>query len=616
MKTVKANSAGVWTPTPESLVDTNVGWLMRHAAVDSYGDLHAWSVHERERYWAAVIDRLGIQFHQPYDRVLDLSGGVESPSWFPGAKMNIVESCFSAPADSPAIVYRAEGGELSVITVGELKTMSARVASGLVRCGFTPGDAVAIMMPMTPECVAIYLGILWAGCVAVSIADSFRPKEVSTRLELSNAVGIFTQDVIRRGGKSHPLYASVKEAEAPLAIVIGDDEGVEMREIDCRWSDFLGDADAAPVVVQDPSAPLNILFSSGTTGEPKVIPWTQSTPLKCAADSHFHHDVRPGDVVVWPTNIGWMMGPWLIFSSLLNRATMGLYCGAPTGAEFCRFVQDSRTTMLGVVPSLVKTWRATGATEGLDWSSIRLFSSTGECSDVGDMRWLMEQAEGRPIIEYCGGTEIGGGYITNVLARPCVAAEFNTPTLGLDMVILNEAGEPADSGEVFLVPPSIGCSTTLMNKDHHEAYYADTPKGPNGERLRRHGDQMERLPGGGWRALGRADDTMNLGGIKVSSAEIERVLQTAQGVSETAAIAVAPGGGPSRLVVYVVAAQGHPQDKASMMEHMQCAIRRELNPLFKIHDLVFIDALPRTTSNKVMRRVLRDQFLQQSQLGS
>lgn len=615
MKTVKATSDGVWTPTPQSLLETNLAWLMQHAEVDSYDQLYAWSVQYPERYWAAVVERLGIRFEHPYQRVLDLSDGLESPDWFPGAKMNIVESCFSAPADSPAIVFRGEGSELSIITVGELKTMSARVAAGLVRRGFKPGDAVAIMMPMTPECVAIYLGILWAGCVVVSIADSFRSKEVAKRLELSNAVGIFTQDVIRRGGKSHPLYAIVKEADAPRAIVVGDDELTIMRASDCRWSDFLSDAKSVPVVIENQSAPINILFSSGTTGDPKAIPWNHTTPLKCAADAHFHHNVRPGDVLVWPTNIGWMMGPWLIFSSLLNRATMGLYCGVPTGAEFCRFVQDAQTTMLGVVPSLVKTWRATGATEGLDWTSIDLFSSTGECADAGDMRWLMEQAGGRPIIEYCGGTEIGGGYITNVVALPCVAAEFNTPTLGLGMVILNEAGEPSDKGEVFLIPPSIGLSTTLLNKDHHKAYYAGTPQGPGGVQLRRHGDQMQKLPGGGWRAMGRADDTMNLGGIKLSSAEIERVLQPVEGVSETAAIAVAPGGGPSQLVVYVVVAQGSTQDKTTMLANMQAAIRRDLNPLFKIHELVFIDALPRTTSNKVMRRVLRDQFLQPSNLS-
>ena len=191
------------------------------------------------------------------------------------------------------------------------------------------------------------------------------------------------------------------------------------------------------------------------------------------------------------------------------------------------------------------------------------------------------------------------------MTQPCVPGTFNTPTLGLDLMILDETGAPADSGEVFLVPPSIGLSNTLLNKDHHEVYFAETPRGPRGETLRRHGDEMEALPGGYWRAHGRADDTMNLGGIKVSSAEIERALQTVPGVVETAAIAVSPGGGPSQLVVYAVcSATG--DDLASAMQN---AIKRELNPLFKIHEVIRIAALPRTASNKVMRRVLRDRYL-------
>ena len=108
-----------------------------------------------------------------------------------------------------------------------------------------------------------------------------------------------------------------------------------------------------------PDDAINILFSSGTTGEPKAIPWTQTTPIKCAADAHFHLNAGPGGVLVWPSNIGWMMGPWLIFASLLNRAAMGLYGDAPTGAGFGRFVEASGATLLGVVPSLVKTWRST-----------------------------------------------------------------------------------------------------------------------------------------------------------------------------------------------------------------------------------------------------------------
>lgn len=607
-----------WIPSPEFISTTNIAWLMQRAGVTSYEALHAWSALNREAFWTLAIERLGIRFRRPFSRVLDLSGGVEEPQWLIDAQLNIIESCFTAPADLPAIIYQAEGGKLDVVSVGELQALTNRVAASLVRHGFKAGDVLAIFMPMTVEAVALYLGIIQAGCVVAGIADSFRPKEVSTRLKLARTKAVFTQDFMVRGGKELPLYANLQEADAPPAIVLPAQEPISLplRNGDCTWAEFLTENVPLPseAVPREPADHINILFSSGTTGEPKAIPWTQTTPLKCAADAHFHQNVQACDVLVWPTNLGWMMGPWLIFASLLNRATMGLYYGVPTGHPFCQFVQEARATMLGVVPSLVKTWKDAGCTVGLDWSTIKVFSSTGECSNAEDMRWLMQQAGGRPIIEYCGGTEIGGGYITGTVTRPCVPGTFNTAALGLEFVILDGEGHPALEGELFLVPPSIGLSTSLLNKDHHETYFADTPQGPNGETLRRHGDWMEALPGGYWRAHGRADDTMNLGGIKISCIEIERVLQTVPSVVETAAIAVSQGSGPSQLVIYVVlCAERNTGNedlcKEDLLAAMQSAIKYELNPLFKIHDIVLVEALPRTMSHKVMRRVLRDQYL-------
>jgi acetyl-CoA synthetase len=303
-----------------------------------------------------------------------------------------------------------------------------------------------------------------------------------------------------------------------------------------------------------------------------------------------------------------MMGPWLVFASLVNRATIGFFYGAPTGAEFGRFVQDAKTTMLGVVPSLVRTWRDTDCMRDLDWHNLKVLSSTGECSHPDDMNWLVSLAGGRPVIEYCGGTEIGGAYITGTVTKPCVPATFNTAALGLDFVILDELGMPGNTGEAFIVPPSIGLSNTLLNNDHHAIYFAGTPPGPHGQVLRRHGDEMQNLGEGYWRALGRADDTMNLGGIKVSSAEIEQVLQSLPQVKETAAIAISPHGGPSQLVIYAACTDSS-LDKGALQIAMQNCIKRNLNPLFKIHDLVLVDALPRTPSNKVIRRILRDRYL-------
>jgi acetyl-CoA synthetase len=599
-----------WTPSAEFISSTNIAWLMQRVGVDSYSALHAWSAQNRAAFWKLAIERLGIRFQRPYSQVGDFSGGLENPRWLVDARLNIVESCFTAPANSPAIIHQGESGTLDSMSVKELAELTNRVAANLKQRGVGSGDATAILMPMTAASVAIYLGIIKAGGVVVSIADSFRPREIATRLRLAGATMVFTQDVIIRGGKTLPLYANLLEADSVPSVVLpaNDVVSLPLRAGDCTWSDFLKPADRFETVIRDPSDSINILFSSGTTGDPKAIPWTQTTPIKCAADAHFHQNVQPGDVLVWPTNIGWMMGPWLIFASLLNRSTIGLYHGAPTGREFGAFVENAGTTMLGVVPSLVRAWRSSGCMTGLDWSSIKVISSTGECSDADDMRWLMSHAGGRPVIEYCGGTEIGGGYITGTVTQPCVPGTFNTPALGLDFVILDEQGQPSESGELYVVPPSIGLSNTLLNQDHHQVYFAQTPRGPRGELLRRHGDRMQKLPGGYWRGHGRADDTMNLGGIKVSSAEIEQALRTVPHVSETAAIAVSPDGGPSRLVIYAVGSPGQTLNKHELIIAMQEAIKRDLNPLFRIHDLVLIDALPRTASNKVMRRALRDQW--------
>ncbi len=627
-----------WFPSEEQIQTTNIAKLMKSLKLNSYEELHAWSVQNSADFWNLMIQRLGIRFKQAFTKLVSLSRGVESPQWLVDAQLNIAESCFNAPDDAPAIVFQAEGSTFSTITYKELNSLTNRVANALMDSGFNPGDAIAIDMPMTAESVAIYLGIIKAGCVLVSIADSFAPNEIKIRLRLANARAIFTQDYIPRAGKLLPLYTKVVSADAPKAIVLPCRGGfescpvqVQLRDGDLTWEQFFSDKDEFTSVSCNPNDYTNILFSSGTTGEPKVIPWTQTTPIKCAADGYLHHNIQSGDVVAWPTNLGWMMGPWLIYASLINQATIALYYGAPTGRGFGQFVQDARVNMLGVVPSLVRTWKSTECmkdvptrgTPYVDWSAIKAFSSTGECSNHEDMLFLMYLAGYRPIIEYCGGTEIGGAYITGTAVQPSAPATFTTPALGLDFVILDENGHHTDNGEVFLIPPSIGLSTELLNKDHHQVYFEGTPemekgkvengKGEVGSRhsasLRRHGDQVERLGGGYYRIHGRVDDTMNLSGIKVSSAEIEQTLNSVSGIRETAAIAVSPPeGGASRLVIYAVLLPETDMAKRTLKISLQTAIKQHLNPLFKIHDVVIVDSLPRTASNKVMRRVLREKY--------
>lgn len=631
---------------------TNVGQLLERRGkeflgsrykdpISSFSDFQEFSVSNPEVYWKTVLDELSISFSVPPQCVLydnpSRENGLSYPGgqWLPGAFTNPARNCLSVndkrTLDDTVVIWHDEGDDgmpINRMTLEELRREVWSVAYALDTLGLEKGSAIAIDMPMNASSVVIYLAIVLAGYIVVSIADSFASREISTRLKISNAKAIFTQDFIIRGDKSLPLYSRVVDAQSPTAIVIpagGSSFSMELRDGDMSWHDFLQRAinsrdDEFAAIEQPIEAFMNILFSSGTTGEPKAIPWTNATPLKAAADAWCHMDIRKGDIVAWPTNLGWMMGPWLVYASLLNGATIALYNGAPLGSGFAKFVQDAKVTMLGVIPSIVRTWKSTNCTAGLDWSSIRCFASTGEASSVDEYLWLMGRAQYKPIIEYCGGTEIGGGFVTGSLLQAQSLAAFSTPAMGCSLFIIGDDGNllPQDAsgmGELALGPLMFGASTTLLNADHYDVYFKGMPIW-NGKVLRRHGDVFERTSRGYYRAHGRADDTMNIGGIKVSSVEIERICNTVHSsVLETAAIGMPPpAGGPERLVIVVVFKDSNNSipDLNELRIAFNSAVQKKLNPLFRVSHTVPVPSLPRTATNKVMRRVLRQQLAQLS----
>lgn len=633
-----------WMPSLENAKVTNVGQILERLGKEllgpaykdpivSFSAFQKFSVENPKVYWNMVLEELAVKFHLEPECILDTNNLEESPGgrWLPGASLNAAECCLRAHQarkdEDIALVWRDEGMDdapLKTMTFGKLRAAVSQVATALEIHGFSKGDAIAINMPMTIWAIIIYLGIVLSGCVVVSIADSFAACEIQTRLKISKAKGIFTQDIIIRGTKSIPLYMRVMEADAPRAIVLpgnGSVLTVDLREDDVCWNDFLDKATAMSKSDDYKAVPLavdsysNILFSSGTTGEPKAIPWTHLTPLKAAANAWAHHDIRANDVVLWPTNLGWMMGPWLIYAAFFNSACIALYNGSPLGPGFVKFVQDAKVTMLGLVPSLVKGWKRTIDVFNYDWSSIRCFSSSGEASNEDDYLWLMGRAHYKPVIEYCGGTEIGGAFAAGSMLQPQALSTFSTPTMGCRLFLLDGSGNslPADEpgvGEVALDPIFLGGSRTLLNANHYDVYFKGMPCF-KGLRLRRHGDEFQRTVGGYYRALGRVDDTMNLGGIKVSSVEIERVCNAGHpSVLETAAIGVPEaGGGPEQLLIVVVLKESCDAVSNELLKRtFNAAIQQKLNPLFKVASVTVINSLPRTASNKVMRRMLRTQF--------
>ncbi|KAH9614800.1 hypothetical protein KSS87_023003 [Heliosperma pusillum] len=489
---------------------------------------------------------------------------------------------------------------------------------------FHKGDAIAIDMPMTVTAVIIYLAVVLSGRIVVSIADSFAAPEIAARLRISQAKAIFTQSCgghieMRDCGYKNPPEANVspRVVQAAPAIVIvvpavGEITDVPLRKHDISWKNFL--ARAAHVTRPDYYSPVylpgdsitNILFSSGTTGDPKAVPWTQLSPIRAAADSWAHLDIQVGDVMCWPTNLGWVVGPIVLYGCFLSGATLALYHGSPLGRSFGKFIQDAKVTILGTVPSLVKTWKNSNCMDGLDWTKLRLFASSGEASNTDDDLWLSSRAYYKPIIECCGGTELAGSYAQGSLLQPQAFGSFSTSAMTTGLVILDEHRNPypedeACEGEMALLPLFMGASDRLLNADHQEIYFTGMPL-YKGMPLRRHGDIVKRSSAGYLTVLGRADDTMNLGGIKTSSIEIERVCNQAdEGVMETAAIgATPPNGGPEMLIIYVVLKEAASSDPEKL----------------RVSLVKCVGELPRNASNKLLRRVLRDEMKKQLSMQS
>lgn len=597
----------VWKPSDRIIKQSNIYKNMQNLGFTNYPDFWQWSVDNKEGFWGKTVENLGIPFYKNPEKIVDLSKGVTQAQWLFGAKMNIVDACFQHIPEATAICYQKEGGNIQNISYKNLEKLVNRIANSIQKQGLRTGDTIAIDMPMTVEAVAIYLAGLKVGTPIATIADSFSPKEIAVRLQITKPKLIFTQDVQLRAGKTLPLYEKVTQADPPKTIVIAVTENkISLRTNDIYWEDFLVDKDTFQSVSCNPDDTTTILFSSGTTGAPKAIPWTHTTAIKSASDGYYHHDIHENEVVAWPTNLGWMMGPWLVFASLINKATMALYYGAPIGAEFGEFVQKTKVTMLGLVPSILKHWKNTQCMESFDWQAIKCFSSTGEVSNPTDYEYLMSLGNHKPIIEYCGGTEIGGGYVASTVVQDNIPSTFSTQTLGGEFVLLDENNEASDIGEVFIIPPVMGLSNSLLNKEHHAVYYKDTPKYKN-HILRRHGDQMHRMENGYYKAQGRVDDAMNLGGIKVSGLQIEAAINTLDFVKETAAIAVPPKeGGPDKLIIFYV--ENNKVTEIVALNEIRQLIKYQINPLFKVTEVISIPELPRTASGKVMRRRLRDQY--------
>jgi acetyl-CoA synthetase len=623
-----------WTPDPDTIAASNLRAFMDAHGIENYDTLMERSCQDVAWFWDAVLEDLDIQFYEPYDEVVDLSGGIERPRWCVGGKMNIAQNLIDKWKVDPetkareAIRWEGENGRTRTLTYDELEVQACRCAAALHELGLEKGDPVGLYMPMTPQTVIAFLAIAKIGGIILPLFSGYGPDAIATRLQSAGAKALFCADGFTRRGRPITMKENVDEALTACPTVEHVILYRHLREADAPdvsmqngrdhfWADLVPpQPDLHETVEMDAEDPLMLIYTSGTTGEPKGAVHTHcGFPVKAAQDIAHSMDLGPGETMYWMSDMGWMMGPWLVFGTLLNQATMVLYDGAPDHpgpGRLWQLCDDHGVTHLGVSPTLVRALKPSGTdpVEQHDLSALRAVGSTGSPWDPESWTWLFEDVLGgeKPILNYSGGTEISGGILCGNFFKPLAPCAFSGPVPGMDADVVNAAGKPVrgEVGELVLRQPWIGMTRGFWGDEGDERYLDSYWR--RFEELWAHGDFAAVDEHGLWYILGRSDDTINVAGKRLGPAEVEAALNADEAVAESAAVGVPDEVKGQEVVAFAVLNDSH-APSGDLRERLMERVTRALGKPLRPREIRFTEALPKTRNAKVMRRVIRAAYL-------
>ena len=611
-----------WVPTAEQLEAANIARLARSLGSADYEELHRVSIEEPDRFWRAVVADLGIPLERDWDAVLDESQGIEWTTWFVGAQLNIADACVhrwarERPNDEAAVWVPEEGSRRS-LTWAELSHDVRRLAEALRRLGVGEGDAVGIFLPMAPEAAIASHACAHIGAVQVPIFSGFAGPAVSSRLTDAAVKVVLTADASYRRGRLVPMKEVLDEAlaHAPSVehIVVWRRAGVECpmtRGRDVWWDEIVADEPGTLDAVQvESETPYLIAYTSGTTGKPKGALHVQGGfLLSIVRETAYQADLRAGDRVLFSTDMGWIMGPWTVVGAMACGATIAFMEGAPDWPpdRVWQIVEDERITMLGVSPTLVRALIPHGVPDA-DLSSLRSVVTTGEPWNHGPYDWLDEHVCGKgriPIVNCSGGTEVGACFLSVTMMRPTKPCSVGFPALGEDMDVFDDQGNPVrgEVGELVCKRAWPGMTRGIWGDPERylETYWRQFPG------VWTHGDWASVDEDGYWFLHGRSDDTLNIAGKRIGPAELESAAVNHSAVAEAAAIGVPHEVKGEVAWLYCVLAPGAKATEADVA----AAVVSELGKAFAPDRVLFVFALPKTRSAKIVRRAVRARALGQ-----
>jgi acetyl-CoA synthetase len=617
----------VWQPSADYINQAHLTRFIHQNNLNDFNDLLVRSTEDPSWFTESILIFLDIQFYKPYSQVLDLSRGIAWPRWVVGGEMNIVHNLLDKYIGTdvehrPALISEHEPGQVDNFTYGQLYRKVNQAANALRSLGLGRGDTIGLFMPMSWEIVVAMLAIAKIGGIILPLFSGYGSGAVASRLADADAIAIFTADgYLRRGKKVEMKQVADQAAESVPSLkymITVEKLGLPVnfsRGRDHWWHELVEiQSEEAATEVVDAEEILMIIYTSGTSGRPKGAVHTHAGfPIKAAQDMAFGTDVHPGDCVYWITDMGWMMGPWLVFGSLILGATALIYDGAPNYPHTNRLwemVERHQITSLGISPTLIRSLMAAGDDSFLshDLSSIRLFASTGEPWNPAPWMWLFNEIGGRkrPIINYSGGTEISGGILMGNPLLPLKPTAFSAPCPGIAADIFNEQGQPVRDqvGELVIKTPWIGMTRGFWGDPdrYEETYWSRWPG------IWVQGDLGLVDHDGQWYIQGRSDDTIKIAGKRLGPTEIESILVAHPEVIEAAAIGVPDEIKGNQVIVLCVLAPKCKPTEELILELEDLVIQSLGKPL-KPSQILFVEDLPRTRNGKMMRRMVRAAFL-------
>jgi len=588
---------------------------LHQAAPGDYDALHAWSVDSPAAFYEALWDFLDI-IGDKGDASYEAGEDIRSARFYPDARLNYAENLLREPDDRLAIIAHRDDGTRRTLTRRELYDQVSRLVQALQDAGVTTGDRIAAIVTNDMEAIVGYLASSAIGTIWSSCSPDFGPVGAADRLCQTDPKILLAVPDYSYGGKHINITATIRavaeSCNAQQIILLADNIDTSLSDLPCTtlqsfitpWQPQTIDFRRLPY-----TAPLAILFSSGTTGKPKcIVHSAMGLLLQHKKELILHCDLKPGEHFFYFTTCGWMMWNWQV-SGLAVGATLVTFDGNPFYPEqqhLLRLVKDEQIDVFGTSAKYIAACENAGVTTEKDrLESLRLVLSTGSPLLPSGFDYVYRAwKQDVHLASISGGTDICGCFLGGNPLLPVIRGELQCAFLGMAVEVFDEDGNPVTgtAGELVCTHPHLSLPLGLRGDNdgsaYHDAYFSRYPG------IWAHGDFIEKRDSGGYIIHGRSDTTLNPGGVRIGTAEIYRLVESIKEVDECIAVGQ-DWQGDQRIILFVVLAPGTQLD-AALESHIKQQIRQGATPRHVPHKVIAVQAIPRTRSGKVSEVAVRE----------